>query len=100
MRLLQRATTRTLAIKDPRMAEITRQELESILARCAATTPGPWEASIEGIGHTGGSSCIVTGGETFDLSGATDQDIEFMAQAKQDIPRLVDELMRLRGWKA
>jgi hypothetical protein len=82
------------------MAEITRKELEAIEARCAATTPGPWKASLEGRDHSAGSSCVVTGGEPFDLSGATNQDIEFIAHAKQDLPRLVYELMRLKGWGA
>jgi hypothetical protein len=82
------------------MAEITRQELEAISARCEVTTPGPWKASLEGRDHVAGSSCVVTAGEPFDLTGATDQDIEFIAHAKQDIPRLVHELMRLKGWTA
>jgi hypothetical protein len=82
------------------MAPLTREEIDSIRARYTSATPGPWKASLEGRDHTSGSSCIVTSGETFDLSGATDNDIEFIAHARQDIPRLVNELLKLKGWGA
>ena len=82
------------------MAEITPVELEAMRARCVAATPGPWQSFVEGRDHTGGSSCIRTGGEVdIELSGATISDQDFIANARQDLPRLIAEVKRLREWK-
>jgi len=56
---------------------------------------------IEGRDHTSGSSFIVTGasgdrGPDIELTGATADDRDFIAHARQDIPRLVDEILRPR----
>jgi len=82
------------------VVKITRKELETILVRCEAATSGPWQSFIEGRDHTSGSSFIRTGGEDVELSGATEKDQDFIAQARQDLPRLVAKVMRLRGWAA
>jgi len=82
--------------------EISDKELEEILARCNSTTPGPWKSYVEGRDHECGSDFIMTGtpehrGNDIELSGALkiiDQD--FIANAKQDIPRLINEIKRLR----
>jgi hypothetical protein len=81
------------------VAEITLDELEAMRARCAAATPGPWQSFVEGRDHASGSSFIRTAGEDIELSGATINDQEFIANARQDLPRLVEEVRRLRGWK-
>jgi hypothetical protein len=75
-------------------------ELEEIRLRCASATPGPWKSFIEGRDHTSGSSFIMTGasknrGNDIELSGATIADQDFIAHARQDIPRLLDEIARL-----
>jgi len=80
------------------MAEISREDLEAMRARCEAATGGPWQSFVEGRDHTSGSSFIRTAGEDLELSGATIMDQDFIAHARQDIPRLVEEVMRLRGW--
>lgn len=84
------------------------KELKAILDRCTATTPGPWKSWIEGRDHESGDSFIMTGisdgedifseqrGEDIYLSGATKQDQDFIAHAKQDIPKLIAEIRRLR----
>ena len=81
---------------------ISREELRGILARCDAATPGPWESYIEGRDCQSGSSFIMTGGanrgEDIYLHGATHADQDFIASARQDIPRLVAEILQLRGW--
>ena len=69
--------------------------------RCAAATPGPWKAYIEGRDHQSGSSFIMTGegstrGEDIELTGATHADYDFIAHARQDVPRLLAEIARLR----
>ncbi len=72
-------------------------ELEMIMNRCAQATPGPWKSFIEGRDHTSGSSFIRTGGEDFELSGGgTTADQDFIAHARQDIPRLLAEIERLK----
>jgi hypothetical protein len=77
------------------------EELEAIRRRCDAATPGPWKSFIEGRDHTGGSSFIMTGsgksrGKDIELSGATNADQDFIAHARQDIPRLLEEIESLK----
>ncbi len=84
------------------MNEISDNELDEILARCNQTTPGPWTSFIEGRDHSSGSDFIMTGtndsrGNDIELSGASKADQDFIACAKQDIPRLVAEIKRLRN---
>jgi len=82
--------------------EISDQELEQILARCNATTAGPWKSYVEGRDHESGSDFIMTGmepqrGNDIELIGALKQyDQDFIASAKQDIPLLVNEIKRLK----
>lgn len=80
---------------------MTEIELGEIRARCNVATRGPWRAFIEGRDHESGSSFIMTGeganrGEDMEISGATTADYDFIAHARQDIPRLLDEIVRLR----
>jgi len=75
---------------------LSDDELGLIRERCAAATPGPWTSLIEGRDHTSGSSCIKTAGEDIELSGATIADHDFIAHARQDIPRLLNEITELR----
>lgn len=78
--------------------EFTKQELIRILERCNATTPGPWESFVEGPDHVSGSDFIRTDGDDIELPGATVEDQDFVASAKQDIPALIETIMRLKGW--
>lgn len=80
-------------------------ELEAIRQRCDATTAGPWESFVEGRDHLGGNDFIRTGGmddksPDIELLGASVADQDFIAHARQDIPRLLDEIERLRKLKA
>ncbi|QGU88103.1 hypothetical protein [Erwinia sorbitola] len=79
---------------------ISDKELFLIKERCEKTTKGPWVSYIEGRDHFSGSNFIMTGdennrGEDIELIGATIEDQEFIAHAKQDIPRLINEIERL-----
>lgn len=78
------------------MSSLSDLELDAIQRRCDATTPGPWISFVEGRDHTSGSSFIQTSGEDFDLSGATIADQDFIASARQDIPKLIEEIRLLR----
>jgi len=76
------------------------EELNEIQSRCDRASRGPWSSMIEGRDHTSGSSFIMTGpqnqrGPDIELVGATVEDQDFMAHARQDVPRLLDEVRRL-----
>ena len=81
--------------------DLTDGELDEIEALCGAATKAPWESFVEGRDHTSGSSFIRTGGlgdksPDIELLGATTADQDFIARARQDVPRLVQEVRRLR----
>jgi hypothetical protein len=71
-----------------------------IRARCDAASPGPWRAFLEEDGGLGGSSVIwVTDGDEvpdlylwLDGRPASGADFEFVAEAREDIPRLLAAL--------
>jgi hypothetical protein len=86
---------------------MTNEQIQIIKDRYNATSIAPWVASIEGRDHESGSSFIMTGipvgediwqekrGEDLEIIGATNADIDFTAQARQDIPALIAEVKRL-----
>jgi hypothetical protein len=86
---------------------INKEYLDEIKARVSKTTIAPWVASIEGRDHESGSHFIMTGisvgeniwqekrGEDLEISGATIDDLDFIAHARQDIPALIEEIERL-----
>lgn len=77
-------------------------ELQEMEARAAAAQPGPWKSWVEGRDFLSGSNFIQTGegadrGDDIEMGGATAEDQDFMAAARQDIPRLIAEVRRLRA---
>jgi hypothetical protein len=87
------------------MTQLTERDLEEIRVRAEAATPGPWKYMLEGRDHTSGDSFIKTGTDgdrhadlylNADGHPATDEDCDFVANARQDIPRLLQEVERLR----
>ena len=76
---------------------ITEDELNAIENRCNQATNGPWRSFIEGRDHSSGSSVIKTMGEDIEPTGATIADQDFIAHARQDIPRLIREVRRLQS---
>jgi hypothetical protein len=88
---------------------MTNQELEAIKARYEATSVAPWVSFIEGRDCESGSSFIMTGipkgehiwgvnrGEDLYITGCVNADIDFIAHARQDIPRLLEEVERLNN---
>lgn len=80
---------------------MTDLELKEIQLRCDATTRAPWVSYVESRDHTSGSDFIMTGegenrGADIELSGATVADQDFIAHARQDVPRLLAEIQRLK----
>jgi len=77
-------------------------ELDEIRQRTNAATPAPWESFVEGRDHLGGSNFIRTGGlddncPDIEMLASTVADQDFIAHARQDIPRLLDEITALRN---
>jgi hypothetical protein len=80
---------------------IDSAELEAIRRRCEAATAGPCESFVEGRDHLGGNDFIRTGGlddqsPDIELLRASTADQDFIAHARQDIPRMLDEIERLK----
>lgn len=77
--------------------ELTNADLDLIEVRLRAATPGPWKSFVEGRDHTSGSSFIATPDADIELTGATTADQDFIAHAREDLPKLLDEVRRLRA---
>ena len=88
------------SLKSTRLSTL---EILAIQDRCASASAGPWQSLVEGRDQAlGGSSFIMTGpelerGNDIYLDGATIADQDFIASARQDVPRLVEEVFRLRA---
>lgn len=83
-------------------------ELDQIRKRCLDSTKGNWIAMIEGVTHESGSDFIMTGvknekdfnnperGPDIELIGGSKEDVIFIANAKQDILKLLSEIGKLK----
>lgn len=85
---------------------IPEEELQSMAERCRKATTGPWVAVH---GYTiGGPVCYMDEDEQLVVGTSGDwgptsdprDDAEFIAHARMDLPRVLIELMRLRGLDA
>lgn len=79
-----------------------KKELKRIEGLANAARPGPWKSYVEGREHTSGSDFIMIGegesrGDDIELLGATKDDQDFIASARQDVPALVAEVKRLKA---
>ncbi len=84
--------------------ELSNEELDRIESRIAAATIGPWLSYLAGADLAADSSCIELGScnevgtfKSIELIGATAADHEFIANARQDLPRLLHEVRCLRA---
>ncbi len=99
-------TNRSRRLRGVGVNEISDDELSAMKARVEATTPGPWTPSFEGRDHTSGDSVIFTGDQRIEIyimagdykggGGHFQADLDFIAHARQDIPRLIAEVERLQ----
>ena len=77
---------------------MTEKELKKIEDRCNKATKGPWKSMIEGRDHTSGDGFIMTGGEDIYIDNPLlDNNQDFIANAKQDIPKLISEIRKLKA---
>jgi len=78
--------------------KITVLELSEMELRCGAATPGPWDSYVVGRDIEAGSDCIATAdGRFLEVIGGTPADQDFIARAREDVPKLVAEIQRLRA---
>jgi hypothetical protein len=85
---------------------LTDAELDAMQRRADAASQGPWKSWIEGRDQESGSTFIQIGGDDDrdedmyvdrDDTPTSDADLDFIAAARQDIPRLIAEVRRLRA---
>lgn len=78
------------------MSNITLKELAELKELLAGVTPGPWVSYVEGRDHEAGDNFIMTAGEDIYMPGASETDQDFIAAARQAMPRLIAEIERLQ----
>lgn len=93
---------------------LTEEELAAMEKRLAAAAPAPWWGWLETRDCTGGESFIqitpdadedneiyfsrfIGGRELKSPNEQLDADVDFIAHAREDMPRLIAEIRRLRG---
>jgi hypothetical protein len=84
--------------------ELPDEELDRMERLVAAATAGPWVSYVAGREPESASSCLELGVcnelgsfRTIELIGATAADQDFIASARQDLPRLLQEVRALRA---
>lgn len=84
--------------------ECTDQDLNRIERLIDAATEGPWYSYVVGRDAEAGSSCIEVGAcnelgsfQSIEIVGGTVADQDFIASARQDLPKLLLEVRRLRS---
>jgi hypothetical protein len=84
---------------------VSDAELDELRRLCARATPAPWRAMAEGRDHGAGDSFIMIGRDddrdedmyvTRDSGPASASDLDFIAAARNCLPRLIDEIAELR----
>jgi hypothetical protein len=81
---------------------LTDADLDRVEQRAASTLAAPWLAYVEGRDHESGDSFIRTGDNGPDLyvseesATASSRLLDFIANARQDVPVLAAEVRRLR----
>jgi hypothetical protein len=84
---------------------VSDAELDELRRLSASATPAPWRAMVEGRDHSSGDSFIMVGDEddrdedmyvSRDSGPAMASDLDFIAAARNYLPRLVEEIAELR----
>ncbi len=80
---------------------LNEMQIKEIENRYQKASLGPWLSYVEGRDHESGSNFIMTGtqqirGNDIELIGATIADQDFIANARQDIPLLLEEIALLK----
>jgi hypothetical protein len=84
---------------------VSDTELDELRRLSAQAAPAPWRAMVEGRDHAAGDSFIMIGHDddrdedmyvTRDSGPASASDLDFIAAARNYLPRLIEELADLR----
>jgi hypothetical protein len=85
---------------------LTDTELGELRRLSERAAPAPWRAMVEGRDHTSGDSFIMIGREddrdedmyvSRDSGPASSADLDLIAAARNYLPRLLDEIIKLRS---
>ncbi|WP_406336807.1 hypothetical protein [Streptomyces sp. NBC_00203] len=94
---------------------LSETDLDAMAKRAASASLGPWVPVLETRGATGGASCIqvdpdhaeqddeiyvnrfIGARQVLGPDRQLDADLDFIAWARQDVPRLIAEVRRLRA---
>lgn len=85
---------------------LTDEELAALSALAEAASRLPWRAMVEGRDHTSGDSFIMIGSGddrdedmyvARDTTPASPADLDFIAAARNYMPRLLEEIKRTRS---
>ena len=84
------------------MSDNAEKRLVEIETRASLATPGPWRAYLESLGGLGGCSMISVESDDYSKDMyvwlgsaiASDADIDFIANARRDVPDLVKQLRK------
>ena len=80
------------------VSDISERDLELMERRSQAATPGPWISFVVGRDLEAGLNCIEVGYyDVMEVIGASAADQDFIAGAREDVPRLIKEVRRLRA---
>jgi hypothetical protein len=86
------------------LQELSDEELDRIERRSEAATVGPWYSYVVGRDSDAVVDCIELGScnelgscGIIELAGASVADQDFIAHARQDLPRLLREVRTLRA---
>lgn len=79
--------------------QLTNEELAQIRERVEKATKGPWETSTSGDGIKAGKYHIgvISKPHYFPYGLGTKEDATFIAHAREDIPKLLAEVERLKS---
>jgi hypothetical protein len=79
------------------VSELSERDLDLMERRSQAASPGPWISFVVGRDLEAGLNCIEVGyTDVMELLGGTVADQDFVASAREDMPRLISEVRRLR----
>lgn len=78
--------------------DLSERDLDTMERRCRAASPGPWISYVVGRDFEAGLSYVEVGYcDVMEVLGASAEDQDFIASARDDLPRLINEVRRLRA---
>jgi hypothetical protein len=76
---------------------IGNDEIQKLIALEKKVKRGPWKSYIEGREEMSGSSFIMTEEDDIYLLGANQDDQDFIVELRNIMPKIIDEIKRIRN---